>query len=231
MDLSKSFQTFFVFHSCEDKYEYFDFVMEFWSVITSLLYACPYLYIRLKGDFVPETLIVSKLLVLEAVLSSLYHIHLHAVTQFLDQTGIILVLYAFLVLNKIPFTNYERFVCATFFCLGAIHAAFMAVCLMVFFVRLLGFLLLYGMKTKRYFVIWTIVSLAVAASFLIADIALCQYQIFEHFHSLWHIWTQIGFMLAIYEMDFFHKFKKRDIPLKNGYLDLDSYYGEKFILN
>jgi len=202
--------------------------MEFWSVITSLLYAAPYIYLRIKGNYVPETLIVSKFLVAESILSSLYHIHLHPATQFLDQMGIIMVLYAFLVLNNIPFTVYEKFVSLLFFFLGIIHAGFMAVTLLIFFVRLLGFLYVYGMKTKRYFVVWTIVSLAVAGAFLIADITLCQYQVFEHFHSFWHIWTQIGFMLAIHEMDFFHKYKKRFIPLKNGYLDLNSYYGEIF---
>ena len=229
MDLSNSFQTFFVFHTCEDKYEYLDFIMEFWAVITSIFYAFPYIYMQWKGNYIPQTLQVSKLLILEAVLSSFYHIHLHPFTQFLDQMGIILILYSLLVLNDIPFTLLEKVFSISFFLLGILHAAFMGVCLMIFFIRLLGFLLLYGLKTKRYFVIWTIISLAVAALFLVADIALCQYQIFEHFHSLWHIWTQIGFMLAINEMDYFHKYKKRYIPLKNGYLDLGSYYGE--ILN
>lgn len=228
MDFERIFQTFFVFHSCEDKYEYSDFIMEFWSVITSLFYAVPYIYIRLNGTYVPETLIVSKILVVEAILSSLYHIYLHALTQFLDQAGIIVVLYAFLVLNHIPFTVYEKFLVALFFILGVVHAGFMGLCLLIFFVRLLGFLLLYGIKTKRYSVVWTIISLAVAALFLLADITLCQYQIFEHFHSLWHIWTQIGFLLAINEMDYFHKYKKKYIPMKNGHLDLDSYCGEMF---
>ena len=228
MDLNKVYETFFVFHSCEDKYQYSNFIMEFWSVITSLFYAIPYMYMRLKGNYVPATLTVAKLLILEALLSSLYHIHLHAVTQFLDQAGIIMILYALLVLNNMPFTFLEKFFSLTFFLLGIFHAGFMAVCLMIFFVRLLGFLYLYGMKTKRYFVIWTIISLAVAGSFLIADIALCQFQVFEHFHSLWHIWTQIGFMLAINEMDYFHKYKKQYYSLKNGHLDLDSYHTEMF---
>lgn len=217
-------QAFFVFHTCEDKFIYCDFIMEFWSVITSLFYVIPYFYIKYEGSFVPEALTVSKLLAVEAILSSLYHINLNPATQFLDQTGIIMVLYGFLVLNNIPFSLLEKVLTISCFLLGVVYAGFMGVCLMIFFLRLLGFLFVYGMKTKRYCVVWTILSLGIAAAFLFADIVLCRYQFFQHFHSLWHIWTQISFMLAINEMDFMHKYRKRYIPLKNGKLDLDSYY-------
>lgn len=221
MNIEDPAKPFYVFRTCEDKYEYFDFIMEFWAVITSLFYAFPYIFVRLSlKKYCTETYIVCKFLVVVSFLSSLYHIYPCMLTQFLDQVGIVAVLYTFINLNKIPVSKAEKIVTFVFFCLGPVHAFFMACCLIMLFVRLLGFLLKFGIRIKRIQVLNTIVTLGLAGGFLLADIFLCQYEVFEHFHSLWHIGTQFGFVFGIVEMEFFQQNYKDVIPLKNGCLDL-----------
>lgn len=212
-------QPFYVFNTCEEKYKYSDFIKEFWAVITSLFYFIPYFYVRFvqaKHRYVKDVFTVCKVFIIVGIGSTIYHIYPHALTQLLDQLGIVVLLHYYLKLNNVPYTRLEAILVVLFTFLGVFNAVFMAITLIIYFGRLLGFLLLIGWRQKKFS--WTVLGMAASGVFLASDIAFCKYQFFQYFHSLWHIGTQISFFMAIREMDYYHKFVlKKDvyIPVNN----------------
>lgn len=218
MELQKVIQPFFLFETCEDKYEYFDYIMEFWAVLTSLLYAIPYFYIKyINKNCAYETNKMCLVFAIVSIFSSLYHIYLHPLTQFFDQASIVLLLHSYIILNKIPFYLIDKILAYCFLTFGIAHSGIMALCLCVYFNRIFLFLYSYGKKYNRKGIFLTFLTLSLAGLFLGADLTLCKMNIFEHFHSLWHIGTFAGFVFGVIEMDYFNKNLKEFALIKGGF--------------